>query len=299
VSRLKIAVGVLLLWLIGLAVLARRELGKSEADRLVEGSQRIDPATYYYTVTRDGNQIGGAFSTIDTSGSRLRATYYFRGVTGIPGDSGVVEQSSVAYLSRRFVLDSVALMTNGENQYRAGKAGRMNRSLFRIGRSYKSSLILPRALLPVALMLSRNPTIGRSAMYWMYNPIGERVSRVTLRITAESLFTVSDSATYNAATAEWTTVHSDTVRAWSVVATGFDGRIRPLAAELTPLIGVPTGREVTPTALQLSTWVDAQGRIVSATGPGGVQILRTAYEIAHRGCFGMSHTHGCRATSHD
>jgi hypothetical protein len=193
--------------------------------------------------------------------------------------------SSVAYLSRRFVLDSMALLANdggknwGGRQLRGGgkreKHGRAKRSLFHIRRSAAAAPVLPPTLLPVALMLSGAPKVGRAAAYWMYNPRGEKMSRVTLHIAAESLFTVTDSATRDSA-ARWIPTHTDTVRAWSVVATGVDGRVAPLGGEvMLQWLGVTT---VEP---EITVWVDVRGNIVSASEPGGVHLLRTTYEIAY------------------
>ena len=78
------------------------------------------------------------------------------------------------------------------------------------------------------------------------------VTRPTLRIAAESLFTVVDSAALEK-NGEWSVAHRDTVRAWR-------------------LDGVPYG---------LVAWVDADGRVVAAQA-GDLSATRTAFELAFR-----------------
>ena len=279
-SRLHIAAGILVLWLIGLGLLARRQTGKTDSERLAEATRRLYPETYYYAVTRGDTTIGAASSAIDTAAGRLQVTSSFRG-SEAQGELNGVARSSVTYLSRRFVLDSVSLAVNGGvNRKDVGGRVMQNRaklSLFRVRHSATASPILTPKLLPVALMLSGDPKVGRSAVYWMYSPAGGKISRVTLRVAAESLFTVTDSAIHDPAIG-WIPAHTDTVRAWSIVATGVNGRVASLGGEvMLEWIGVNLAEP------GISVWVDAQGSIVSASKPGGVRLVRTTYEIAYRG----------------
>jgi hypothetical protein len=74
-----------------------------------------------------------------------------------------------------------------------------------------------------------------------------------LRILAESLFVVTDSAVADSS-GRWFAVHRDTVRAWRLVSSG-DG----------PAI---------------DAWMDAQGLVVEARRPDGLLLRRTAFELA-------------------
>jgi hypothetical protein len=86
----------------------------------------------------------------------------------------------------------------------------------------------------------------------LFDPIGRTTHDVTLRIEADSLFTVTDSAMLDSAAGMWVEAHKDTVRAWKI---GGDAPI-------------------------LTAWVDASGRLVAASEPGGISLRRTAFEIA-------------------
>ncbi|HEV2642250.1 MAG TPA: hypothetical protein VGT98_06070 [Candidatus Elarobacter sp.] len=235
------AIAVLVLWIGGLLALWRRHDSKPDAERLAQAALRLEPATYFYTVSQNGVPVGVASSALDTTRSGLRATDVIRARLVMYGDSQSVRGVSTAYLSRGFSLDSFALGVGGD-------AGPLRLRGTPHGRD---GVLLPH-LAPVALMLTREPRVGSSEDFWIYNPLSRQVERVTLGITAESLFTVVDSASFDSRARAWVPAHSDTVRAWSVT---------------TP-------------SRALAAWVDAQGRVVRATEPGGLALDRTAYEIA-------------------
>jgi hypothetical protein len=244
VTRHGIAGGILLLWAIGLGLLAHRQFSTTDQEQLAEGAEGLYPATYYYLVYQGDTAVGAALSAIDTAIGRtreFRITDRFRGRLTVAGEPRLLEAGSIAYLSRQFVLDSFALDVRGSR-----------RPVQVRGAIPKAPTLLLPTLIPIAFMLRGHPSSQRPRSYAMYEPIGDSVSRVTLRPAAESLFTVSDSATYDSSIRQWVSAHTDTVRSWSVA----------------------------PAASGFTVWVDAQGRIVSASGPTGLHMLRTAYEIA-------------------
>ena len=101
-------------------------------------------------------------------------------------------------------------------------------------------------------MLAGPPKIGRKQTMSVFDPTTRIVMRPELRIQAESLFTVVDSAAPGA-DGQWAAAHRDTVRAW---------RIDDASHGLT-------------------TWVDAEGRLV-ASKLGDLSTIRTAFEIAFK-----------------
>lgn len=236
-----VAAVVVLAWVAGLIALWRRRTDVPLAERLARGALQLVPATYFYTVAQGGTPVGIASSTIDTTAGGFRETGTARGRVVIYGDSQTVEASERAFLSRRFVLDSFSFSLGGDQgPLRIRGAPRA-----------KGPVLVP-SLAPIALMLSGPRQVGRTADYWIYSPLSQQVERVTLRIAAESLFHVTDSAAFDPSRNTWISAHEDTVRAWSVT---------------TPVHS-------------FTAWVDAQGRVVAASEPGGLTLTRTAYEIA-------------------
>ena len=75
---------------------------------------------------------------------------------------------------------------------------------------------------------------------------------VTLKLEADSLFLVADSASFDSTTNHWVKAHQDSVRGWRITHRG-----SPITA-----------------------WVDKAGRLIAASEPGGITMVRTAFEIA-------------------
>ena len=73
------------LWIGGLTMMGRRNANTSEAQQLAEVALRLQPATFYYIVERDGQQIGAASSSVDTSTKMLLSEEYFVGDYPAPG----------------------------------------------------------------------------------------------------------------------------------------------------------------------------------------------------------------------
>jgi len=105
---------------------------------------------------------------------------------------------------------------------------------------------------PLPLMLGKNPEIGDSVRVSLFDPLSRSVKEVTLRVETDSLFLVADSAHIDPVTKRWVKARQDSLRGWRIT-----GRNAPLTA-----------------------WIDADGRLIAASEPGGITLVRTAFEIA-------------------
>lgn len=260
-----LAVIIVMLWLAGLVMMLRRNANTSEAQLLSEVALRLQPATFYYVIERDGQQIGAASSSVDTSASVLLSEEYFVGDYPAPGGQAV-ERTSARWqtrLTRAFRLAAltidVARTTRPFSLHAAVEedttlfiAGAKKTSARRAARFTFTPPLFTPSLAPVAFMLGGPHEIGRTKTMSVFDPMTRTVIRPEITIRAESLFTVIDSAALNRA-GEWTPAHRDTVRAWRIE-------------------GAPHG---------LSAWVDAEGRVVTATA-GTLSATRTAFEIAFK-----------------
>jgi hypothetical protein len=260
-NRKAIAVAVLVMWIAGFAWMMRRNSGGDAAKRLTEAAIRIQPATFYYSVIYRGNKIGAASSAIDTLVAALVSEEYYTG--SFPSGDSVVEVSARL---RSKMTRGLRLTNISSDVQRDGKRSKMSAfvqsdtTLVVVEGSQADSMaqhvmalhgtLLPPGIAGVALMLGDGAKVGQSSSYVVFNPMERKPERQNLRVAAESLFTVVDSAEH--AGGSWTVAHSDTVRAWKVVAQ-------------------PSG---------LVAWVDAEGRIVEASAPNGLSLKRTAYELA-------------------
>src|SRR6266540_3135552 len=260
-NRKAIAIVVIALCVGGLGWLIRRNYSGDVNRRLTEAAIRIEPGTFYYEVFYRGTKIGSAASSIDTLPATIATDDYYTGAYPF-GDSLVNVNGRVrarltralrmSYLTLDFTRaghnskmgafvdgDSVLVVTHGSNN--DSPASRT---------PLEKSLIAP-SLLGIALVLAEPPKIGRMENFVVFDPITGKAEPRSVRIAAESVFTVPDSAAQDAR-GEWAIAHSDTVRAWRI------------------------GGDVS----GLRVWVDAQGRIVNGSTANGVALSRTAFEIA-------------------
>jgi hypothetical protein len=265
------AVAIVALWITGMAMMFNRNAHRTESQELTEVALRVQPATFYYTVERDGQQIGGASSSLDTTSNTLVSEEYFVGDYPTPQRGGKaaapgLERTSGRWqtrLTRGFRLADLTIdIARQTRPFSINAAVEEDTSLFIAGTkttgghpparyTFIAPLFTP-SLAPVAFMLGGLPKIGRSQTMSVFDPTTRIVMRPELKIQAESLFTVVDSAAQDAG-GQWMEAHRDTVRAWHIVSQ-------------------PNG---------LSVWVDAEGRLVAAKA-GDLSAIRTAFEIAFK-----------------
>lgn len=255
---------ILVAWAGGLAALIARDVFRERSAIIAEAAMRLGPGATYFTVEQDGRQIGFASTTIDTSGTTFDVIDYFIADLPVAGQEIRASARSVITLSRalalrRFdvVMDlpetpmSVAGSVEGDSA--VSFVMRMPGQPTDTQRIAVRGPILVPTLLPTVAMLLGEPKVGNTVTLPSFDPRTMAAAEVQFRFEAESLFTVIDSARYDATTERFVSAREDTVRAWKLVPTegaGFSG------------------------------WVDALGNVVATTQPGGITLRRIAYEIA-------------------
>jgi hypothetical protein len=265
VSRKAIGLLVMLVWVAGLGFLYNRTTHQTLEQRLTEVGMRVSPETFYYTVQQNGNQVGVASSSVDTSKTRVIAGELVRGKFPVGNDTLRVEARSEARFTRGmrlrdFVIraegDLQPFMLRGVMQEGEDKTLRVTTEAVGARPITQESVAEAPVFLPTAtalpLMLSRAPKIGDSVKVAMFDPMSRELKNVTLRIYADSLFLIADSATFDSTSNQWVKVHQDSVRGW----------------------------RITDAKSPVTAWVDNAGRLIAASEPGGVSMIRTAFEIA-------------------
>jgi hypothetical protein len=262
-KRAVLAVIIVALWLGGMAMMARRNATRSEAQQLTEVALRLQPATFYYVVERDGQQIGAASSAVDTTVNTLVSEEYF---VGDYAAARSVERTSARWqtrLTRGFRLADLTIdIARQTRPFSINASVEEDTLLFIAGTkttgghpparyTFTPPLFTP-SLAPVAFMLGGPHEIGRKQKMSVFDPTTRLVIRPELQIRAESVFTVVDSAALDTS-GGWRAAHRDTVRAWRID-------------------GAPNG---------MTAWVDAEGRLVAARA-GNISAIRTAFEIAFK-----------------
>ncbi|MBX7120059.1 MAG: transglutaminase-like domain-containing protein [Gemmatimonadaceae bacterium] len=262
--RTVLAVLILAAWATGVGLLVRREFFREQAAILAEAALRLGPSTSFFVVEQSGRQIGYASTTIDTSSAQFEVTDFFTADLPVGGRDFRASARSVITLSRGLALRTfdVAVESAVAPLRVTGRAEGDSAVVYRMEMpgqpadsqrlAVRGPILLP-TLIPAAAVLVQPPEVGGTVTIASFDPATMAAKDLTLRIAAESLFSLVDSARFDSTAMRFVPALIDTVRAWQLVPTEGQG---------------------------FSGWVDAQGRVVEATQPGGITLKRIAYEIA-------------------
>jgi transglutaminase-like putative cysteine protease len=255
---------VLVAWGAGLAAFVRREVGKSNIERLVEASLRVSPGATYLAVEREGQHVGFSSTTVDTVPTGLQVTDYF--VADLPGASGSrrVTAQAVSRLTRALLLREFTIVYEADSTRMLVEGRAIGDSILEVSvtrgddgpdtsRTRLTAPVFLPSLLPAAALLGDEPEVGRSHVFDLYDPLSQKAGSIELRIAAESVFVRPDSAALDAGSKRWVGVHADTIHAWR-------------------LTSRDSGR--------FDAWVDDLGRPVQVHVASGLTLRRTAYELA-------------------
>ncbi len=264
-TRRVIAVAVIAAWAAGLALLYNRTTNRTPEQELVEAGMRVSPNTYYYILEQGGRQVGAASSALDTTNSRIVATDFVRGEIPVGDDVLRMEARAEARYTRglrlrdfvvRAIGDLTPFMLRGVIQEGEDKTLRVTvetqgEDAITLEHAINAPAFTP-TVSPVPLLLRGNPKIGDSIRVALFDPMTRKLREVTMTVERDSLFLVADSAHIDAGTGRWVKARQVSTRGWRIT-----GEASPLTA-----------------------WVDADGRLLAASEPGGISLVRTAFEIA-------------------
>ena len=263
--RAGIATAILVLWMAGLGLLARREFFGGAERRLAAAFLLVDPGSEYYAVMQGDRQIGFASSSIDTTARGIEVTDFF--LADLEADRAMHRAAArvTARLNRRLALTAFQFELGPEVGPLLALGTVSGDTLLTLSVAaggepadtqyvkLDGPIMLPTTV-PLAIALTDRPRVGRRYSFSVFDPMAMAPAETRLRIVAESLFVLSDSAGFDAARGRWVSARDDTVRAW---------RVEP-----------DSGRG------SFAGWVDARGRVVEASQFGNMAIKRMAYEIA-------------------
>lgn len=259
-----VAIAVLVAWAAGLAIFIRREVRDAPAQRLAEAALRVSPGAVFYRVEKDGRQIGFASSTIDTTRGGLLISDYLAADLPVAGRDHRATATSDVRLSRGLALAEFRMSFESDGSPIAISGTSLGDSVLQIITSHdetsadtqrvatSAAVVLP-TIVPIAIALGETPKVGRTYTLSSFDAISLSPKPLTVRVEAESSFTVPDSARFDQSRRRWTVARRDSVHAWRLAIDG-PGAVR--------------------------AWVDEQGRVVELQHALGFSLHRTAYEIA-------------------
>lgn len=264
-GRAIVAGAIIAAWLGGLGTLLYREYLDPTRDRLADAAMRVQPSALFFTALQADQVIGYGSSTVDTTVLQVKLDEVLRVELPVGGRAQHASAQSRAQLSRTLSLQSFTLQVNAESGAIRTLGEWESDSVFRFvahsggqrpdtQRVVTASPIYFPSSVPMAVMLSLRPAVGRALTLRVADPIGMTVRDARVRLVAETLFVVNDSAVFDSVSKRWQEARPDTVRAWKLD----PGEERTLVAG----------------------WVDAQGRLIDGVQLGTVQLQRRPYEVA-------------------
>jgi len=265
--RVAIAVGVLALWLGGLALLARRELFRPHMEKLAEAGLRVGPGATYFAVLQQGQQIGFASSTVDTADGGITVHDYLVADLPVGGALHRATARSEVVLTRALRVNSFKIQMDAGLAPVDASGRVIGDSLLVLAlksaegapdtqRVKLSGPVLLPTLVPLAVALGDRPKVGSSITLPVFDPIAMAARDVKVSVQAESVFVLQDSSVFDQTRARWLGARPDTVRAWRLTTTTANG------------------------SSGFGGWVDEQGRLVLANQLLGMTLERRPYEVA-------------------
>ena len=247
-----------------MALLVRREYFKPSALRLEEAALRVGPGAEFYAISMGTAPIGYRSVTVDTTAEGLRVQ-----------DLTVMDIAVLGKVQRTQIVVDVRLTRTLRLRSFVGTFDAPG-AAFHASGTVEGDSVLPvtieaggrpqvirvrlahpivmTSLLPLQLAFGHQLAPGRTYAVPLFDPMVMEERDATVRVLAESTLVVADSARRDSAAQRWVPAHSDTLRAWKV------------AEEYG---GVST-----------ESWIDGQGRVVSAVSPIGLRLDRMPFEMA-------------------
>jgi hypothetical protein len=259
------AIGVLGVWGLSLGWLVKRELFRSTGARLAEAALSVPPGALFYRLDVGAQQVGFASATLDTVPDSIRVEDVFVLDVAAVGKLRRTTARSVALLTRTLRLQRVDVTFDGDLGQFVAHGRVLGDSILRVsivsdGDSQVTRIpltgpiTLP-TLLPLRLAFGGELQQGRTYTARLFDPLLLATRNVTVRVAAESTLVVADSADLDSTTMVWGPEHFDTVRAFRI--------------------------DDEANGVRVSSWIDAQGRVVRASSPVGFATERSAFEIAY------------------
>ena len=243
----------------------RREYFKPNALKLQEAALRVGPGSEFYAISMGGGPIGYASSTVDTTPEGLRVQDLMVVDIEALGKVQRTQLASEIRLTRDLRLrgfdatlsaPGTAFRAHGEVEGDsvltvALDAGTARPQTTRV--SLRHPIVMT-TMLPLQLAFGHQLAPGKEYSVRLFDPMLMEERDVTVRVLAESTLIVPDSARRDSAAGRWVPARQDTLRAWKV------------SEEYS---GIST-----------ESWIDRQGRIVSAVSPIGFRMERMPFEMA-------------------
>ncbi len=257
---------ILLVWLGMVGWQARQEYFQPELARLAEAALSLAPGVSFYTLSMGGRTVGQATSRLDTLPDGFELEDLMQLELPALGQTGTAVARTRVKMSPSLVMEDFTFSLDSEVgrfeatgtlgpdttlHVRINSAGSVQELDFRLPQPPVFS-----AVLPIRVALGEGLEVGETHRYPVFDPTSMGTRTVEVRIMEHDTLIITDSASYDPATARWSPAREDTVPAWRI-AEAFGG-------------------------VQVESWIDEDGRILRASSPLGFTMEKTEYELARQ-----------------
>ncbi len=264
--RIHLAALILVTWLVMIGWQVRREYFQPELTRLAEAALSLAPGVNFYTLRLGERTVGQATSRLDTVAEGFALEDVM--ILDLPalGQTGSAVVRTRVSLSPALVMESFFFSLDSEiGQFRAdgtlGADSTLNVTIDAGGSAQEVSYRLAEppifsAALPIRIAMAGELTVGNTLHLPVFDPSTLSTRAVEIRVLEHDALVVPDSASYDAGSGRWSPSRYDSIPAWKI-------------AEVHG-------------GVQVESWVDEDGRVLSASSALGFTMEKTEYELARQ-----------------
>lgn len=265
-KRRVLGVTIVMVWLAMVGWQVRREYFQPELARLAEAALSLAPGVNFYTLTMGQRTVGQATSRLDTLPDGFELEDLMSLELPALGETGIAVARTRVKMNNSLVMENFTFSLDSEvGRFEASGVLRADTTLEvtinSAGSVQNLSFRLPQppvfsAVLPIRVAMGEGLDVGSSHRYPVFDPTSLSTRTVEVRILEHDTLFVTDSASFDPATARWSPAREDTIPAWRI-AEVFGG-------------------------IQVESWVDEDGRVLRASSPLGFSMEKTEYELARQ-----------------
>ncbi len=264
--RKALALTIVAIWLAMVGWQVRREYFQPELTRLTEAALSLAPGVSFYTLRMGERAVGQATSRLDTipEGFELEDVM----ILDLPalGQTGSAVARTLVRLSPALVMESFSFSLDSEvGTFRAdgtlGADSTLNVTIEAGGSAQEVSYRMAEppifsAALPIRVAMAGELVVGNTLRLPVFDPSTLATRAVEVRVLEHDTIMVPDSAYLNPSTNRWEPARFDSIPAWKI-------------AEVHG-------------GVQVESWVDHDGRVISASSALGFTMEKTEYELARQ-----------------
>lgn len=261
-----LAVAIVTTWFAMVGWQVRREYFQPELTRLAAATLSLAPGVSFYTLRLGERTVGQATSRLDTipTGFELEDMMVLDLLA--LGQTGSAVVRSTVRLSRALVMESFSFTLDSEVgrfkvdgvlaadstlQVTMDAGGSPQEISYRFAEPPIFS-----AAVPIRIAMAGELKVGNTLHLPVFDPSTLATRAVEIRVLEHDTLMVPDSASLDPETQRWSVAHYDSIPAWKIV----------------EMHG----------GVQVESWVDEDGRIISSSSALGFTMEKTEYELARQ-----------------